>query len=300
MAAVARTFPETQNCTKRKGQILSTMTETLTNQFDLLGLINTTVCSNSTSCIFYDWSKVYAEMLFVFTKIDWMVVHGQRGNLTVAQALVLLHIPSDSWLGYTAYSIWVSTTLIDWFRMFAINDEALINPAIGLNNCLQLLTSYDLNQLVNKLKRSFANLYMSESLAALDRLGFDLNSDMLQSCLFNGNVPCVANYTLSNDCKFFSKNCTSVTYRANNRFKPFWHNQYGMCYTFNDGKNTGPIIKTGQSGHSYGLRLSLVCGTYLISRLGIIEKLCILEKQKLIKSLQTDCANTACFQQTRF
>jgi hypothetical protein len=261
MADVARTFPETQICSKRKTQIIQAMTVTLANQFEMLGLIDKNICSDSpSSCTFYDWTAVYNEMLSVFTKFNWTIIQGKQNNLTVLQALVLLNTSSDNWLKFSANSSWSNMSLSDWFHIFAIDDDVLMNPAVGLNQCLQLLSSDDVNSLINKLKRTFANQYKSASLSDFNKLGFDLNLDMLQSCTFNGQS-CVANYTLNNDCKYFSSNCSSVTYGANNRFTPFWHNQYGMCYTFNDGKNTGPIVKTGQSGQLYGLRLSIISGT---------------------------------------
>jgi hypothetical protein len=65
----------------------------------------------------------------------------------------------------------------------------------------------------------------------LSYFGFDLKADLFMSCAFNG-VEC------------YPENFTS-----------FWHDKYGMCYTFN---NMRDIVKTSQAGINSGLQLSLI------------------------------------------
>ena len=64
-------------------------------------------------------------------------------------------------------------------------------------------------------------------------LGHDLEQDMLFSCYFN------------------DKKCMASD------FTRFWSNDYGNCYTFNDGK-LFPVLHTKTSGLGYGLQLELL------------------------------------------
>ena len=63
-------------------------------------------------------------------------------------------------------------------------------------------------------------------------LGYKLESDMLVSCEYNGGT------------------CTPSD------FETFWHNKYGLCYTF----NANSSLSTSETGSSCGLKLELVVG----------------------------------------
>jgi hypothetical protein len=77
-------------------------------------------------------------------------------------------------------------------------------------------------------KRLLANGLPNEDLSVY---GFDLKADLFMSCAFNG-VEC------------YPENFTS-----------FWHDKYGMCYTFNNMKDK---FQTSQAGINSGLQLSLI------------------------------------------
>ena len=84
---------------------------------------------------------------------------------------------------------------------------------------------------VNQLKRNLLNdLYETE----LSSMEFDLGSDMLISCQFNGNL------------------CSETNWD----FKRFWNNIYGNCYTFNGGNNSY------LSGDQIGLHLEMIVSKY--------------------------------------
>jgi hypothetical protein len=86
---------------------------------------------------------------------------------------------------------------------------------------------YDRNQTVNQLKITLIN-YLNET--ELTNIGYDLDSDLLISCLHNGNL------------------CSE----KNGDFKKFWNNIYGNCYTFNRGNNSY------LTGDQNGLHLEMI------------------------------------------
>jgi len=86
---------------------------------------------------------------------------------------------------------------------------------------------------VNQLKRTIIN---SLNETQLSNLGFNLDSDMLISCHFNGK-PCS---------------------EANGDFKRFWSNNYGNCYTFN---NNHYAYLTGVQ---LGLQMEMIIGKIFI------------------------------------
>ena len=65
-----------------------------------------------------------------------------------------------------------------------------------------------------------------------------MNEDMLISCNYNG-IPC-----------------------DESNFTRFWNNQYGNCYTFNDGSNSASLIQSSSTGSQYGLKMELVVSKY--------------------------------------
>jgi hypothetical protein len=82
-------------------------------------------------------------------------------------------------------------------------------------------------QTINQLKRTLTNdLNQTELL----NIGYDLDTDMLISCQYNGN------------------SCSET----NGDFKKFWNNIYGNCYTFNSGNNSY------LTGDQNGLHLEMI------------------------------------------
>jgi hypothetical protein len=80
---------------------------------------------------------------------------------------------------------------------------------------------------VNKLKRTLINDLNETELSSM---GYDLDSALLISCQYNGNL------------------CSE----KNGDFKRFWNNIYGNCYTFNGGNNS---FLTGDQN---GLHLEMI------------------------------------------
>lgn len=102
----------------------------------------------------------------------------------------------------------------------------------GKKSCYNVTSIYALlNREMDKTRRYIAN---DENITNENRsnLGFDLASDMLMSCEYNG-VSCTAQ-----------------------NFTKFWSNLYGNCYTFNDGLNQ-PILQTNKVGPSFGLMIEM-------------------------------------------
>ena len=84
-----------------------------------------------------------------------------------------------------------------------------------------------------------------------DDVGLSLEKEMLFSCYFNGR-PCNASY-----------------------FTKFWSDEYGNCYTFNDGKKY-PILTITQNGNEHGLHLELIVGkTYIDESYNTVHRLFI-------------------------
>ena len=84
---------------------------------------------------------------------------------------------------------------------------------------------------VNKLKRTlFNDLNQTE----LSNIGYNLDSEMLISCQYNGH------------------SCSET----NGDFKRFWNNIYGNCYTFNGGNNSY------LTGDQNGLHLEMIVSKY--------------------------------------
>ena len=80
-------------------------------------------------------------------------------------------------------------------------------------------------------------------------LGYDLATDMLVSCTYNG------------------QKCNA------NNFKQYWDYYYGNCYTFNyDFSTSDGFLKTSASGSKNGLKLQLVVSTYTLANLLTISK----------------------------
>jgi hypothetical protein len=94
----------------------------------------------------------------------------------------------------------------------------------------QLIFSFNYNKwnvTINELKRTlFNDLNQTE----LSSMGYDLDSEMLISCQYNGH------------------SCSET----NGDFKRFWNNIYGNCYTFNGGNN---LYLTGDQ---HGLHLEMI------------------------------------------
>jgi hypothetical protein len=287
MAKVAQVLPETRNCSVRKTYLMEQMRDVLINEFIQLNLTFNQQCSKRRKrqievhaknglnthyeenqltislCLMYvfDSPTVYQEVEFVIFNLTWTRISG-KWDLTVSQAFDLLGWPSTGFFQALASTIWSNMTIGDWFNTYGIDFDVLSNPADGLNDCLNIMSPDAINQVLDKIKRNFSNGHMRDYLPALDNRGFDLKLDMLQSCQFN-QLPCYASYIMNYGCKY-PDNCSSVTYGTDNSFSAFWNNQYGMCYTFNDGNITGPILQTSQSGPDYGLTMSLLVGWYLI------------------------------------
>jgi hypothetical protein len=97
-------------------------------------------------------------------------------------------------------------------------------------------TSLIFNKLVDAIRRVIANDDLSDDDKML-KLGYDLFTDMLINCNFNGQECSESNFTR------------------------FWHNIYGSCYTFNGDQQA----LTNRRGKNYGLHLELVVGQYIFS-----------------------------------
>jgi hypothetical protein len=89
--------------------------------------------------------------------------------------------------------------------------------------------SYGHKQTVNILKRALIN---DINQTDLSNISYDLDTDMLISCQYNGHL------------------CSET----NGHFKRFWNNIYGNCYTFNNGNNSY------LTGNQHGLHLEMIVG----------------------------------------
>jgi hypothetical protein len=67
-----------------------------------------------------------------------------------------------------------------------------------------------------------------------------------ESAIFLPKLP----WSVLSRCEFDGRPCSSQN------FTRFWHNQYGYCYTFNDGKKN-PVLQTSQIGPNHGLQIRL-------------------------------------------
>ena len=102
----------------------------------------------------------------------------------------------------------------------------------GTNN-----TNQAFDTVIDQLKRIAAN---DPKLTDEYRMyfGYDLAIDMLVSCDYNG-ITCTAS-----------------------DFTKYWSNEYGNCYTFNQGNLTQSPHKTSVTGNKYGLKLELVTSKF--------------------------------------
>jgi hypothetical protein len=111
------------------------------------------------------------------------------------------------------------------FGIYNADPEYIIDSEI-----LQFLFSkYNQKQTVNQLKRTLIN---DINQTDLSNISYDLDTDMLISCQYNGHL------------------CSET----NGDFKRFWNNIYGNCYTFNDGNNSY------LTGDHHGLFLEMIVG----------------------------------------
>ena len=110
--------------------------------------------------------------------------------------------------------------------------KCFLNDTLILD-CLNHDYNSAYKKFIDQLKRSIAN---NKALADDDLkiLGYDLDYDMLISCQYN-KVSC--------DAKNFTR---------------YWDNNYGNCYTFNNGDNSTELLKSGVTGENNGLELELV------------------------------------------
>jgi hypothetical protein len=81
---------------------------------------------------------------------------------------------------------------------------------------------------INKMKNFIAN----DRSANLSEIGFEMDA-LLLNCVYNGVSCSVQNFT------------------------KFWHNNYGWCYTFNDGSDH-TVLQTNYAGSAFGLKLTLI------------------------------------------
>jgi hypothetical protein len=107
---------------------------------------------------------------------------------------------------------------------FYNGDPAEIAPSEQLQ---LLFNTYDHNKTVKQFKITLIN-YLNDT--ELTNIGYDLDSDLLISCLHNGYL------------------CSE----KNGDFKKFWNNIYGNCYTFSRGNNSY------LTGDQNGLHLEMI------------------------------------------
>ena len=99
------------------------------------------------------------------------------------------------------------------------------------------MSSNDTNAAYDSFLEQLKGIVANDNLNAYDHYwyGYDLASDMMISCTFNG-IECTAD-----------------------DFIQYWDNAYGNCYSFNYQSNaTKSLRKTSASGPEYGLKLQLV------------------------------------------
>ncbi len=164
---------------------------------------------------------------------DWDIIK-KNWSMPVYDAFDLIGWPNDGgwWFKYMIATYWQNWTFDEWLKYHYIDRTVIINPANNLNSCLNMMNSDEINILLNSIKRFYANMQKAN---LNDNLGFVLSTAMFESCQFNQQI-----------CH--SENFTS-----------FWSNEYGRCYTFNDGKHASKL-RLGKSGADYGLKMTLkVC-----------------------------------------
>jgi hypothetical protein len=195
------------------------------------------------------WCNITAQELQSIAVDEFAYVLGRNWslitdfNMTMTDGLAILRWPTTGWFRYMANTCWIGMTISQWLIVNKINGTILTengNNLASLTKCLQSMNTDQIADLLDKIKRHMANINFT--MDQHNYYGFTLSTDLLLSCRFN-NLNCYASYTPS----------------PTNNFTFFWNNEYGMCYTFNDGK-TSPILYTSESGPNYGLKMSLKTG----------------------------------------
>ncbi len=115
-------------------------------------------------------------------------------------------------------------------------------------DCLNAQDQAETQRILQKTKRLLANENITSNVRRTFMYDF---WDMVLDCEFNG-IPC--------------DNQKNVKLMLRN-FTEFYNNEYGFCYTFNDGK-AGSILKTSESGPEHGLKMTLSVSMSLTLCLG--------------------------------
>jgi hypothetical protein len=266
MAEIAKNYNQTKNCTDKKvvliNRFLNIIMALVVDNYSEYK--NYTICmdlqhNNSSSPVNqtgsdgfqvswcnmsdYDLANIIINENEIILLSNWTVIN-EDWTMSAFDAFDLLGWPYTGWFRYMAKTSWTNWTIGEWLTYFNIDRTILINQADNLNDCLKLMSPDDINHLLNQVKRSLANKNMTFLERAL--LGFNLNLDMLDSCQFN-QENCIIDGWSNNDTVYTSF------------FSFILSNDYGGCYTFNDGKY-GPILQLSEAGADYGLKMTLRVG----------------------------------------
>jgi hypothetical protein len=213
------------------------------------------------------WCRMPQDSLpsLIFSEFYWLMLApwpqvGSDRNISMNNALDLLHWSNTGWLRFMANTDWINMTLNAWFDAYGIDGNGLIAYSF-VGDCLPNLSTYDMQMVNRKIKTKLANMnrmhnasYYGTRFRMLDKLDF---------CWFNGKL-CEKeiNITYASCPSPDMFNCSVDVQYVNSDFSMFVNHEYGICYTFNDGKNTGPIQKTSQAGSDFGLGMVLKLGRY--------------------------------------
>jgi hypothetical protein len=211
------------------------------------------ISNSESSC---NSSMIYDELSQIVFNLNWTTFF--QWNLTVSQAFDSLGWQNSGWFRALINQYWADMSIKTWFSLYSVDFSVLVNSASNLKDCLKIFSPDDIDSVLDKIKRNFANQYSFTNQSFLSNMGFDLQCDMFQSCQFNGNNTCFSNFDLDH-CIYANYSSSIKPTFYNGLFTAFWNNRYGMCYTFN-GYNADGFLQTSQSGPDYGLKMSLNVG----------------------------------------
>ncbi len=260
MTSVAKTLKETQNCKSSKTFADYSLENNMFDKVFGSDLNYTQLCSNNTqngqnltnaiqngfqlvwcNMTTSDLSSVaYYELQYALSE-NWTLINS-NWSLTVDQTFNMIGWPTTGWFKYMKNTEWKNWTLDKWIDYYNIDRTIMINPGTDLIDCLKLMSTDQLSIIQNRIKRNIANKNLTN--ADMYWLGFTLEIDTVESCQLNQMV-----------CKIYDYNMPGPFF-SNGDFTQFWDNQYGNCFTFNDG-SLFPSLKTSKSGPNNGLKMTI-------------------------------------------
>ena len=224
-------------CKKRVGETAKDVFQEWTEKTTFHGVPNIYTFYNRSKLLTLIWTLFFVASAILCAIYVTKTIIGYYRYDTVISLKVLRDSPTL----FPAVTIcnlqpfYVTDNNYGYFKSILAKTEIpyyIANGSIKLN----YTSRYDLLKSHIRLKRGLAEDTKTNE-AFRRSLGYDLYKNLMISCSYNGLFEC---------------NSSDFSY--------FWSNNYGNCYTFNDGKNGRPVRTTSETGSYTGLQLELILG----------------------------------------